>query len=127
MQLNVAEREDSSPLSSFEAIAEATSMPESDVVAPHSTKVFPTIARRMAYSDSVNNGSAGYDMWRSSMTAPLDMEAEELEQMSNLASDQKNADHDLYEENQALRKENQQLKKQVMKITQQSDFSPPRK
>ena len=127
MQLNVAEREDSSPLSSFEAIAEATSMPESDVVAQPSTKVLPTTPRGMPYSDSVNNGSASYDMWRSSMTALLDMETEEFEQMSNLASDQKNADHDLYEENQALRKENQQLKQQLMNIRQQNDFSHPGK
>ena len=101
MQLNVAEREDSSPLSSFEVIAEATSMPESDVVAPPSTKVLPTTPRGMPYSESVSNGSASYDMWRSSMTALLDMEAEEFEQMSSLASDLKNADHDLFEENQA--------------------------
>ena len=127
MQLNVAEREDSSPLSSFEAIAEATFMPESDVVAPPSTEVLPMTPRGMCYSDSVNNGSASYDMWRSSMTALLDMEAEEFEQMSNLASDQKNADHDLYEENQALWKENQHLKEQLMNIRQQSDFSHPGK
>ena len=127
VQLSVAEREDSSPLSSLEAIAEATSMPESDVVAPPSTKVLPTTPRGMPYSDSVNNGSASYDMWRSSMTALLDMEADEFEQMSNLASDHKNADHDLYEENQALRKENQQLKEQLMKIRQQNDFSHPGK
>lgn len=61
------------------------------------------------------------------MTALLDMEAEEFEQMSNLTSDQKNADHDLYEENQALRKENQQLKEQLMNIRQQKDFSHPGK
>ena len=127
VQLNVMEREDSSPLSSFEAIAEAASMPESDVVAPPSTELLPTTPRRMLYSDSVNNGSASYDMWRSSMTALLDMEAEEFEQMSNLASDQKNADHDLYEENQALRKENQQLKEQLMNIREQNDFSHPGK
>ena len=127
VQLSVAEREDSYPLSSLEAIAEATSMPESDVVAPPLTKVLPTTPRGMPYSDSVNNGSASYDMWRSSMTALLDMEADEFEQMSNLASDHKNADHDLYEENQALRKENQQLKEQLMKIRQQNDFSHPGK
>ena len=61
------------------------------------------------------------------MTALLDMEVDEFEQMSNLASDHKNADHDLYEENQALRKENQQLKEQLMKIRQQNDFSHPGK
>ena len=61
------------------------------------------------------------------MTALLDMEAEEFEQMSSLASDQKNADHDLYEENQALRKKKQQLKEQLMKIRQQNDFSHPGK
>lgn len=54
------------------------------------------------------------------MTALFDMEAEEFEQMSNLASDQKNAGHDLYEENQ-------QLKEQLMNITQQNDFSHPGK
>ena len=127
MQLNVAEREESSPLSSFEAIAEATSMPESEVVAPPSTEVLPTTPQGMPYSDSVNNGSASYDMWRSSMTALLDMEEEEFEQISNLASDQKNADHDLYEENQALRKESQQLKEQLMNIRQQNDLSHPGK
>lgn len=125
VQLNVAEREDSSPLSSFEAITEATSMPGSDVVTPPSTEVLTP--RGMPHSDSVNNGSASYDVWRSSMTALLDMEAEEFEQMSNLTSDQKNADHDLYEENQALRKENQQLKEQLMNIRQQNDFSHPGK
>ena len=61
------------------------------------------------------------------MTALLDMEAEEFEQMSNLTSDEKNADHDLYEENQALRKENQQLKEQLMDIRQQKDCSHPGK
>ena len=126
VQLNVGEREDSSPLSSFEVIAEATSMPGSDVVTPPSTEVLPTTPRGMPHS-SVNNGSASYDVWRSSMTALLDMEAEEFEQMSNLTSDQKNADHDLYEENQALRKENQQLKEQLINIRQQKDFSHPGK
>ena len=126
MQLNLGEREDSSPLSSFEVIAEATSMPGSDVVTPPSTEVLPTTQHGMPHS-SVNNGSASYDVWRSSMTALLDMEAEEFEQMSNLTSDQKNADHDLYEENQALRKENQQLKEQLINIRQQKDFSHPGK
>ena len=55
------------------------------------------------------------------------MEAEEFEQMSNLTSDQKNADHDLYEENKALRKENQQFEEQLMNIWQQKDFSLPDK
>lgn len=128
VQLNVAEREDPSSLSSFDAIAEVTSMPGSDLITPPSTEVLPTTLRGMPHSNSVNNGSASYDMWRSSMTALLDMEAEEFEQMSNLASDQKNADHDdLYEENQALRKENQQLKEQLMNIRQQNDFSHPGK
>ena len=126
VQLDVGEREDSSPLSSLEVIEEATSMPGSDVVTPPLTGVLPTTPRGMPHS-SVNNGSASYDVWRSSMTALLDMEAEEFEQMSNLASDQKNADHDLYEENQALRKENQQLKEQLMNIRQQKDFSHPGK
>lgn len=126
VQLNVVEREDSSPLSSFEVIAEATSMPGSDVITLPSTEVLPTTPRGMPHS-SVNNGSASYDVWRSSMTALLDMEAEEFEQMSNLTSDQKNADNDLYEENQALRKENQQLKEQLMNIRQQKDFSHPGK
>ena len=124
VQLNVGEREDSSPPSSFEAIAEATSMPGSDVATPPSTEVLPTTPPGMPHT-SVNNGSASYDVWRSSMTALLDMEAEELEQMSNLTSDQKNADHDLYEENQALRKKNQQLKEQLMNI--QRNFSHPGK
>ena len=61
------------------------------------------------------------------MTALLDMEAEQFEQMSNLASDQTNADHDLYKESQALWKENQQLKEQLMNIRQQNDFSRPGK
>ena len=126
VQLNVGEREDSSPLSSFEVTAEATSMPRSDVVTPPSTEVLPTTPHRMPHS-SVNNGSASYDVWRSSMTALLGMEAEEFEQMSNLTSNQKNADHDLYEENQALRKENQQLKEQLTNIRQQKDFSHPGK
>ena len=126
VQLDVGEREDSSPRSSFEAIAEATSMPGSDVVAPPSIEVLPTTSRGMLHS-SVNNGSASYDVWRSSMTALLDMEAEEFETMSNLTSDQKSADHDLYEENQALRKENQQLKEQLMNMRQQKDFSHPGK
>ena len=127
VQLNVAQREGSSPLCSFEAINEATSMPGSDVVTPPSTEVLPTAPLGMPHSDSVNNGSASYDVWRSSMTALLDIEAEEFEQMSNLTSDQKNADHDLYEENQALRKENQQLKEKLMNIRQQNDFSHPGK
>ena len=55
------------------------------------------------------------------------MEVEEFEQMLNLTSDQKNAEHDLYEENQALWKENQQLKEQLMNISQQKDSSHPGK
>ena len=84
VQINVAKREDSSPLSSFEAIAETTSMPESDVVAIPSTKVVPTTPRGMPYSDSVNNGSASHDTWRSPMKALLNMEAEEFEQVSRI-------------------------------------------
>ena len=68
VQHNVGEREDSSPQSSFETITEATPMTGSDIVTPPSTEVLPTTLRRMPHS-SVNNGSASYDVWRSSMTA----------------------------------------------------------
>ena len=121
VQLNAGEREDSSPTSSFDVINEATFTPESDVVAPPCTEV----SRGMPHS-SVTNVGASYDVWRSSMTALLDMDAEEFEQMSNVTSNEKN-DHDLYEENQALRKENQQLKEQLMNFRQQKDFSHPGK
>ena len=110
----------------FLRLERSTYTPENTVVTPPSTEVLPTIPHGMPHS-SVNNGSASYDVQRSSMTALLDMEAEEFEQMSSLESDQKNADHDLYEENLALRKENQQLKEQLMNIGQQKDFSHPGK
>ena len=84
--------------------------PLPDVVTQPSTEALPTTLCGMLHS-SVINDSASYDVWRSSMTALLDMEVEEFEQMLNLTSEKKNPDHDLYEENQALRKENQQLKK----------------
>ena len=96
VQLNIGEREDSSPRSPYEVINEATLMPESDVVTP-----LCTVLRGMPHS-SITNVGASYDVWRSSMTALLDMDAEEFEQMSNGTSDKKNVDHDLYEENQAL-------------------------
>ena len=105
VQHNVGEREGSSPRTSYEAIAEANSMPVFDVVTPPSTEELPMTPCGMPHS-SVINESASYDVWRSSMTALLDMEAEVFQHMSNLTSDEKNADHDLYEENQALRKEN---------------------
>ena len=88
MQHNVGEREGSSPHTSYEAIAEATSMPGSHVVTPPSTEELPMTPRGMPHS-SVINESASYDVWRSSLTALLDMEAEEFEQMSNLISDKK--------------------------------------
>lgn len=122
VQLNVGEREDSSPRSSYEVIKEATFTPESDVVTPPCTEV----SRGMLHS-SVANVGASYDVWRSSMTALLDMDAEEFEQMSDVTSGEKNVDQDLYEENQALRKENQQLKEQLMNIRQQTDCSHPGK
>ena len=86
VQLNFREQEDSSPRSSYEAIAEVTSIPGSGVVAPPSTEVLPTTPLGMPHSSLINE-SASYDVWRSSMTDLLDMEKEEFEQMSNLTSE----------------------------------------
>ncbi len=95
-----------------EAISEESDafFPESDVTPPNSP----------VFSDNTC-----YEVWRSSMTALLEMEDGEFEQMSDLTSPQaKNADR-LYDENQKLREENEQLKDQLKKIMQQNNCSHP--
>ena len=61
------------------------------------------------------------------MTALLEMEDDEFEQMSDLTSAQAKNAYRLYEENQALREENKQLKDQLTTIMQQKDCCHPGK